>query len=183
MGEILNLSYTNQIQLFYHEWNYIRTLLMIQAQILLGCYDRRYLESPEATNRSVPITHDWKKDKAVVSLCLSYCDASTDLQHSLLGSKCNLTGLWSQLKCWPNRSKSSCISCDELWREEHDEARNISPAFLVQKLFAKNFKIGYFVLCLHLASKASRNWSRQKLSHFCLPVFKNSARRMWMHSL
>ena len=73
--------------------SYIRPLLMIQVQILVGDLHRGYLGSPEVTNRFLLIPHCRKKagDMAVDSLCLSCRDTSTDMQHDILGSICDLT--------------------------------------------------------------------------------------------
>ena len=43
---------------FYHELSYIRLLLMIQLQILVGVLDIGHLGSPEVTNRFLLMTHD-----------------------------------------------------------------------------------------------------------------------------
>ena len=110
-----------------------------------------YLESPEATNRFLPTTHDWKK--LGTCLCLIVLVLSWRIDFYATWLTCDLTEYWSQVKCWPNRSMSSCICCDAPWREEYDDARNRSLALLVQMLLAKNVKMGYFALCWHLTSK------------------------------
>ena len=58
MGEKPNPSHTHQVRLFYHELSYIRLLLMIQLQILVGVLDIGHLGSPEVTNRFLLMTHD-----------------------------------------------------------------------------------------------------------------------------
>ena len=73
-------------------------------------------------------------DMGVVSLCLSCQDASTDMQHDLLRSTCDLD-LRSNID--PELSMSPCICFDESCREEHDGTRIMPLAFLVLKLFAK----------------------------------------------
>ena len=73
-------------------------------------------------------------DMGVVSLCLSCQDASTDMQHDLLRSTCDLD-LRSNID--PDLSKSPCICFDAPCGEEHDGAQIMPLAFLVRKLFAK----------------------------------------------
>ena len=45
MGGTANSSFMHQDQLFYHELSYVRVLLMIQLQILVGDLDRGHLGS------------------------------------------------------------------------------------------------------------------------------------------
>ena len=71
-------------------------------------------------------------DMGVVSLCLSRQDASTDMQHDLLRSACDLA-LRSNMD--PDLLRSSCICIDAPFREEHDVARIMPLAFLVRKFF------------------------------------------------
>ena len=73
-------------------------------------------------------------DMGVVSLCLSCRDASTDMQHDLFRSTCDLD-LRSNND--PDLSKSPCICFDAPCGEEHDGAQIMPLAFLVRKLFAK----------------------------------------------
>ena len=73
-------------------------------------------------------------DMGVVSLCLSCRDASTDMQHDLFRSTCDLD-LRSNND--PDLSKSPCICFDTPCGEEHDGAQIMPLAFLVRKLFAK----------------------------------------------
>ena len=48
----------HQIPLFYPEWSYIRPLLMIPVNILVGDLHRGHLGSSEGTNKFLLITHD-----------------------------------------------------------------------------------------------------------------------------
>ena len=75
-------------------------------------------------------------DMGVVSLCLSCRDASTDMQHDLFRSTCDLDLRSSND---PDLSKSPCICFDAPCGEEHDGAQIMPLAFLVRKLFAKMF--------------------------------------------
>ena len=67
MGEKRNPSPTHQARLFYHELSYVRVLLIIQVQILIGDLHRvirGHMTSSEVTNRFWLITHDWKELQA-----------------------------------------------------------------------------------------------------------------------
>ena len=75
-------------------------------------------------------------DIGVVSLCLSCRDASTDVQHDLPRSTCDL---YTRANIDPDLSRSQCIYFDAPCREEHDGARIMPLAFLVRKFFAKRF--------------------------------------------
>ena len=61
MREKHNPSYTHLVRLFYHVLSYIRLLLMIQEQILVGGLRGGHLVSLEVTNRFLLITHDWNE--------------------------------------------------------------------------------------------------------------------------
>ena len=75
-------------------------------------------------------------DMGMVSLYLSCQDASTDMQHDLFTSACDLD---LRLNIELDLSKSPCICFDAPCRKEHDGARVMPLAFLVRKLFAKTF--------------------------------------------
>ena len=137
MGEKPNPSHTHQVRLFYHELSYIRLLLMIQLQILVGVLDIGHLGSPEVTNRFLLMTHDWTEQE---TRAWSHC-ACLVATHRLI---CNMTYLGQyvtshDLDLRPNMTwlfKSPCMCFDESGREEHDGVRIMLLAFLVQKLFA-----------------------------------------------
>ena len=141
MGEKLTPSDMHQIHLFYSKkaildhcwWSRCKFWLVTFIEVIWD-----HLRSPTGLIANNSLLKN-VRDMAVVSLCLSCRDASTDMQHDILGSKCDLTWSWSRVKCWPNRSKLSYICFDAPWREEHDDARNMWLGFLFQKLFAKTF--------------------------------------------
>ena len=60
IGEKSNPSYTHQVQLLYHELSYIRLLLVIQVQILVGDLHGGHLGSAVVPSRVLLITHDLK---------------------------------------------------------------------------------------------------------------------------
>ena len=143
MGEKPNPSLTHQARLFYHKLSYVRVLLMIQVQILIGDLHRvtwGHMTSSEVTNRFWLITNDWKELQAwawshcacIVKTNRLICNMSHLGQHLTSGdldlrSNIDLTLL-----------RSPCIWFDAPWREEHAGNQIKSLAFLVQKLFAKN---------------------------------------------
>ena len=86
MGEKLNPSYKHQTQSLYHQLSYIRLLLMIQVQILVGDLHRGHLWSTEVTNRFLLIAHDWK-ELQTWAWCHCACLVET---HRLI---CNMTYL------------------------------------------------------------------------------------------
>ena len=68
-------------------------------------------------------------DMDMVPLCLSRRDASTDMQHDLLKSTCDLD---PRSNIDPGLSRPPCICFDGPCREKHDGgARIMPPAFLV----------------------------------------------------
>ena len=155
----------HQTQLFYPEWSNTRPLLMIQLQILVGGLHRGNPVSPEVTKFFFANNTRLKrstKELGLVSLYLSFHETltntqSTNMQHDLLGTTCDLTWRWPKVKCRSTCSKSSCIFFfffDAAWRQKHDGARIISPAFLV-KLFAKitESQNDYFDICSYLMPK------------------------------
>ena len=71
----------------------------------------------------------------VVPLCVSRRDTSTDMQHYLRRSTCDLD-LRSYID--PDLSRSLCICFYAPCQEEHDGVRVMPLAFLARKLFAKN---------------------------------------------
>ena len=136
-------SYKNQVRLFYHELIYIRLLLIIQMQILVGDLHGAHLGSTKVTNKVLLITHDWKE---LETWAWSY-RAYLVTMHRLI---CNMTCLDQHVT---SRGlglivQSPCITFDALWREEHDGARIMPLAFLVEKLLATNLfaKNSYFEL-------------------------------------
>ena len=68
-------------------------------------------------------------------ICFFCKDASIDMQHDLLGST-------RDLDLMPNFEiglfRSTCTYFDAFRRQEHDAAKIMSLAFLVQKLYTKN---------------------------------------------
>ena len=91
MGEKRNPSFTHQAQLFYNELSYFRLSLMVQVQILVGDLDRGHLGSYDVIcgNQQVLANNSRLKSArgvGMVSLCLYYNDASTDMQNDLFGS-------------------------------------------------------------------------------------------------
>ena len=76
-------------------------------------------------------------EMGVVSLCPSCRDASTDMQHDLFRSTCDLD-LMSNIE--PGLSRLPCICFDAPCREEHDGARIMPLELLVRKLFV-NFSL------------------------------------------
>ena len=90
----------------------------------------------------------------MVPLCLYCQDESTNMQFELLGSTFDLRWHWPEVKYWPDNSKLPCMCFDAPWREEHDGARNMLLAFLVQKLFAKTFLPGTATLTFFIAPNA-----------------------------
>ena len=66
-------------------------------------------------------------------LCLSRRDASTDVQHDIPGSPCDLD-LWSNIQL--DLLRLLCMSFEPPWRGEHD-AVNISSLSWSHKLFGK----------------------------------------------
>ena len=73
----------------------------------------------------------------LVSLYLFCQDASTDMQHDLLGSTRDLTWPWPEAEYWPDHAMSPGKCFDAPWQEEHDGARIRPLTYLVRKLFAK----------------------------------------------
>ena len=144
MGEIPNPSPTHQARLFYHELCYVRVLLMIHVQILVGDLHKviwGHMTSSEVTHRFWLITNvqkdlqawTWSHCACIVKTNRLICNMIY-LGHHLtsgdldLRSNIDLTHL-----------RSPCIWFDAPRREEHAGIRMKSLAFLVQKLFAKTF--------------------------------------------
>ena len=67
-------------------------------------------------------------------ICFFRKDASNDMQYDLLGSARDLD-LWSNFEI--DLFRATCSYFDAFRREEHDAAKIMCLAFLVQKLFAK----------------------------------------------
>ena len=133
---------------------------MIQVQILVGDLHKGHLGSDDVIrgHQEVFANNSRMKratDTGMVSLCSSCQDASPDMQHDLLGSTCDLTWPWPEVKFWPDPPRSPSTCFDAARREEHDGAWIKPLACLVQKLFAKNFfaKKGYFGVLWPLAAK------------------------------
>ena len=142
--------YAHLIRLFYHGLSCNRLLLMIPVQILVGDLHRGPLGSTEVTNIFFPNNSRLKRATAmgVVLLCLSYQDASTDMQHDLLRPTCDLKWPWPEVKYWPDRSRPPCIRFGASCRGEYDAARITPLALLVRRLLAKNrfAKNSYFAV-------------------------------------
>ena len=90
MGEKSNPSYTHQARLFYNEFSYVGLLVMIQVQILVSDLHRGLLGSYDIIRGHQQVWANnsplkGAKDIGVVSLCLYCHNASTDMQHDLLG--------------------------------------------------------------------------------------------------
>ena len=96
------------------------------------------MTSSEVTNRFLLTIHDWKElDVGVVSLWSSCHDTSPDMEHDLLGSKCDPTWPWPEVRFWPDLSRSPGTCFDAPWRKEYHGARIKQLASLVRMLFAK----------------------------------------------
>ena len=71
-------------------------MLMIQVQILVGDPHKGHLGSDDVIRGHEQVFADNSRleratDMGVVSLCSSCQDASSDMQHGLLGPACDLT--------------------------------------------------------------------------------------------
>ena len=128
----------------YYELSCIGLSLMIQVQILVGDLHKSHLGLDDviggpqqffANNSRLKRT----TDMGVVSLCSSCQDASKDMQYDLLGSTCDLTWPWPEVKYKPDHARSPGTGFDAPWREEHDGAWFRPLSCLVRKLFAKAF--------------------------------------------
>ena len=145
MGERSNPSFTHQIRKVCYELSYIRSLLMIHSQILVGDLHnghKGHLGSDDVIRgyQQVYANNSRLKratDMGVVSLSSSCQDALTDMQHGPFGSTCGLTWPWPEIKYWPGHSRSPGTCFDAPWREEHDGAWFRPLACLVRKLCAK----------------------------------------------
>ena len=143
MGEKLSPSFSRQVRLFYHGLSYFGLSLMIQVQSLVGDLHRGHLGSYDIIwgHQQVSANNSLLKrgrDMGMVSLCLHWHEASTDMQHTYLGQ--HLTSgdldLWSNIDLTFLRSPFTWF--DAPWRKEQAGARIESLSFLIQKLFAKN---------------------------------------------
>ena len=159
---------------------------MIQVQILVSELHKGHQGSDDVIKGQKQVfaynsRMERATDTCMVSLCSSCHNASPDMQHNLLGSTCDLTWPWPdvkfspQVKFWPfhfSMSPSTCI--DAPWREEYEGAWIQPLACLVQKLFAKNVfaKKGYFGVCLPLAAKPLT------LAQFWLHVSERTAQEL-----
>ena len=96
MGEKSNHSFMHQAGIFVMRLSYIRLLLMIHLQILVGGLHNGQMTSSEFTNSfftsksRLKIVLKRATGMGVVSLNLAYHDASPDMQHDLFGSACDL---------------------------------------------------------------------------------------------
>ena len=87
--------------------SFIRLLVIIQVQILVGDLHKGHLGSDDVIqgHQQFFFTNNSRMKKAtdtgMISLCSSCQDESPDMQNDLLGSTCDLTWPWHEVKFWP----------------------------------------------------------------------------------
>ena len=83
----------------------------------------------------------------MVPICFFRRDASNDIQYDLLGSTVTSGDIDLRSDFEIDLFRSTCTYFDAFRREEHDAAKIMSLALLVQKVFAKtSLKKRYFDL-------------------------------------
>ena len=113
---------------------------MQQVQILVGDLHRGRLGSPEVTNKFLLIAHGWK----VLRHGCGLIELVSSRRIGWYATWPSWVNMWSHTwswpesyMYWPDYSKPPCVCFDAPWQEEHDGARIMPLAVLVQKLFAK----------------------------------------------
>ena len=104
--------------IFYYQLSYIRLLLMIQLQILVGDLHKGHLGPDDVIRGHQQLFANksrlkWATDMGVVSLSFSCQDASLDMQHDLLGSTCVLLVIltWGQTPTLPIKVTRHMFRC------------------------------------------------------------------------
>ena len=120
----------------------------------------------------------------MVIICFFRKGASTDMQYGLLGSTRDLMWPWPEVEIWHWLFNVNMYVYKAFRREEHDAAKVMPLAFLVQNLFAKKTFLQsalFLPFLTHSADANSHKTRKIAISSFCTFLGSFLRRVQWRH--